>query len=62
MRILDEMRCSACRKKLSETQSLFDTAWLGVYWCGSDRCAVKIMNDYTEEFDPEDECLQEDSQ
>lgn len=58
--ILDELRCASCDKKLSEEQSLFDTAWLGIYWCGSSDCAYDILDSQCEELDPDDENNRED--
>ena len=51
-KILDELRCDGCGKKLSQKQTLYETAWSGVFWCGRDKCAIKIM---------EDECLNEEN-
>lgn len=59
-KILDELCCQSCGKKLSKKQPLFDTAWLGVYWCGAGNCASQILEGNCEEFDPEDPCNQED--
>ena len=42
-KILDELRCAGCRVKLSTGQKLYETAWGGVYWCGSSQCAHRIM-------------------
>lgn len=59
-KIFDELHCQNCGKKLSNKQPLFDTAWSGVYWCGSIDCAMEIMSNCCEEFDSEDECNRED--
>ncbi|HOI38491.1 MAG TPA: hypothetical protein PLF11_14040 [Bacillota bacterium] len=42
-KILDELRCGGCRKQLSRSQKLYETAWSGVYWCGDAKCAFRIM-------------------
>ncbi len=59
-KILDELRCDVCSKKLSRKQPLWDTAWLGVYWCGRDRCAAELLLGNCEEFDVDDPCNHED--
>ena len=55
-KILDELVCSHCGKKLSHKQPLYETAWSGVYWCGSPECAYEILMGECEELDPDDEC------
>ncbi len=60
IKILDELRCMSCGKKLSRKQELFDTAWLGIYWCGAPACAMEIMEAECEELDYEDDCYHED--
>ena len=42
-KILDELKCAGCRRKLSAKQRLYETAWGGVYWCGAPICAHQIM-------------------
>ncbi len=59
-KIFDELRCYHCNKKLSKKQTLFDTAWSGIYWCGEDECAVSILINQCEEFDANDPCNHED--
>jgi hypothetical protein len=59
-KILDELVCDACGKKLSKKQQLFDTGWLGVHWCGEESCAADIMQDNCDEMDPDDSCNHED--
>lgn len=51
MKILDEMRCSICGRKLSRAKALFETAWSGVYWCGSEPCAFELLTNECEELD-----------
>ena len=58
-KILNELKCSACGKKLSKKQTLFDTAWLGTYWCGKTECAKYIMDNCCEELDPDDDTNRE---
>lgn len=57
-KILDELCCASCDRKLRKNSKLYDTAWSGVYWCGRSKCAVKIMEweCRREEFDPDDPC------
>jgi len=59
--ILDELCCEACGKQLSHKQPLWDTAWLGVYWCGSGECALDILQGNCEEFDADDPTNHEDA-
>lgn len=59
-KIYDELRCSSCGKKLSKKQTLFDTAWLGVYWCGQQECAYYILDGECEELDVDDPCNHEE--
>lgn len=59
-KIFDELACEVCGKQLSRKQPLWDTAWLGVYWCGSTECAYELLLGNCEELDPEDSCNQED--
>jgi hypothetical protein len=54
-KILDELKCDSCGKKLSKKQPLFETAWSGVYWCGSPGCANEILFEQCNELDPEDD-------
>ena len=53
-KIMEELRCHECGKKLSRKQPLFDTAWSGLYWCGSPECAYEIMAENCAEFDADD--------
>lgn len=55
----DELRCRGCGKQMDEDTPLHDTGWSGVHWCGSDKCAVKIMEDCCDEMDPDDDCCYE---
>lgn len=55
-KIFDELRCLHCGKKLSRKQPLYETAWLGVYWCGKAECAYEILMNECEELDPNDKC------
>ena len=55
-RILSELTCASCGDSLSTKQQLFDTAWLGVFWCGSADCAFEILDSNCTEFDPYDYC------
>jgi len=47
--ILDELRCESCHRKLGahnnehKRQPMYETAWSGLYWCGSPVCAYRIM-------------------
>ena len=60
-KVLDELRCYSCKKKLSHKQTLFDTGWSGVYWCGSNECAIDIMGDMcgSDEFNVDDDTNRE---
>ena len=60
-KILDELKCDSCGKKLSRKEPLFDTAWSGVYWCGQTECAYNILDAECEEFDFDDPNNHEDS-
>lgn len=59
---MDELRCSACDRKLSKRNELFETAWSGIYWCGREQCAIDIMTEEcsSDQLDPEDECNREE--
>lgn len=59
-KIIDDLRCDACGKKLSKKQPLFDTGWLGVHWCGADKCAAEIMENNCDEMGAADPCNYED--
>ena len=59
-KILDELNCFCCGTKLSKEDTLFETAWSGVYWCGRHDCAISIMEDECEKLDAEDSCCHED--
>lgn len=50
-KLYDELKCYICEKVLSEDQELYETAWSGVYWCGSNECAGEILTDLCEELD-----------
>jgi len=58
-KIMDEMRCYICKKKISKKQPLYDTAWSGLYWCDSPECAFEIMQNECDEIDSDDECIRE---
>lgn len=58
-KIINELRCACCGKKLSSKQPLFDTAWSGVYWCGDPECANWILQGNCTELDATDECNRE---
>lgn len=53
-KLLEELRCQGCSKQLSKGQTLWDTAWLGVYWCGKSSCAMKIMESHCKELNIDD--------
>jgi len=39
-----EIYCAACKRRLSGKYPVFyQTAWVGVYWCGRISCAAKVM-------------------
>ena len=59
-KILDELTCRSCGKKLSKTQPLFETAWSGLFWCGETSCAKNIMDDECTELDADDPCNHDD--
>ena len=59
-KIMDDLRCAVCNKKLSKKQRLFDTAWSGVYWCGGSKCAETLLLNECKEFDTADKCTHED--
>ena len=62
-KVMDELQCSNCGRKLSVKHSLYETAWSGVYWCGRDKCAIEIMTEEcsADELDPNDNCNREDT-
>lgn len=61
-KVLEELRCDGCDRKLSAKKPLYETAWSGCYWCGRGKCAIKIMEDNClgEELDVNDDCNRED--
>ena len=58
-KILDDLRCDICKKKLAKSQKLYETAWSGVYWCGVARCAYLIMKRECSKLRPGDPCNRE---
>ena len=59
-KILEELRCGICGRKLSRRSPLYETAWRGLYWCGRVDCADEIMRQECEELSADDECCRED--
>ena len=59
-KVFDELRCYSCERKLSKKNALFETAWSGVYWCGSEECAGVILHNCCDELDYKDPCNHED--
>ncbi len=59
-KIFDELKCEVCGKKLSAKQTLFDTAWSGVYWCGGPECALELLQECCEELSADNPCNWDD--
>jgi hypothetical protein len=55
-KILDELHCGHCGRKLSKARALYETAWSGLYWCGKQKCAYEIMQSECEELSCDDPC------
>ncbi len=58
-KILDELHCYSCGRKLRRNSKLYDTAWSGVYWCGRKICAFKILIEECQELSVYDDLNRE---